>query len=194
MSDGRRRPLAVATATLLAGLLGLTGCGGGSTTPAGTSAARPQTASSADGDFVRHMRVHHERALQLGQAALDHGTDQRVRDFGRRILTEQTPERGRLDGWVGALRLTPQPVADSMQATGYVTDARYRQLVSEPGPRFDRDVLLLSASSEDGAVTMAEAELRSGTYPPARELATSIAGAKNSEIPELRRLAAQLPA
>jgi len=53
-------------------------------------------------------------------------------------------------------------------------------------------VLLLSASSEQGAVAMARTELADGRYAPARALATSISGAPRTEIPQLRALAAQV--
>ncbi len=144
------------------------------------------------------MLVHHERALQLGQVAADRGSDPRVRAFGGRILSEQTPERAHLAAWATALGVAPGGDAgahdmDAVGAAGYVTDDAYQHLLTEPGPAFDRDVLLLSAGSEQGAVVMSQAELASGTYAPARALATSIVGAQDGEIPELRQLATQLP-
>jgi uncharacterized protein (DUF305 family) len=190
-------PLAGVAAVLA--LTGLPACSSPSANPTSTSTStsRPSTvapsATAADADFVRHMLVHHGRALELGQAARDRGTDARVRAFGTRILTEQTPERGHLQEWVTALGIAPMPETDHQGAAGYVTDDAYRRLLAEPAPAFDRDALLLSASSEQGAVEMSRTELAAGTYAPARELATSIVGAQDGEIPELRRLAADLP-
>jgi uncharacterized protein (DUF305 family) len=139
------------------------------------------------------MLPHHERALELGTAARDRGTDPRVRAFGVRILAEQTPERANLAQWATTLGVVVQPSSDHQDAAGYATDDTYRRLLAEPARAFDRDVLLLSASSEQGAVAMSQTELAGGSYRPARELATSIVGAQSGEIPELRRLAADLP-
>lgn len=171
---------------------GLVACGSSSTAPASPPSTAPAS-TPADADYVRHMLVHHERALELGQAARDRGTDPRVRAFGVRIVTEQTPEREHLADWVRTLGVATQPATDHEGAVGYVSDDAYHHLLTEPARAFDRDVLLLSAGSEQGAVAMSQTELAGGTYAPARVLATSIVGAKDGEIPELRRLAADLP-
>ena len=155
----------------------------------GPAAAGGPTA--ADAAFVRHMLPHHRRAIEVGELAATRGADPRVRDFGRRIVAEQTPEEQLLTGWVTALGLTPGP-GDAMAADGYVADATLARLRTEPVAAFDQDVLLSSAASETGAAAMARSELDGGTYAPARELATSISTAPNGEIPELRALAAQL--
>lgn len=168
-------------------VLALTACSSSSA----PKAAQP-TVSSADRAFVRDMLVHHERALQIGQLAASRGSDPRVRAFGQRILREQTPERERLQGWVMTLKVRSDPAQDTRMASGYVTDAQYASLQRLHGNQFDRQVLLLSASSETGAVQMAQEELSGGRYSPARALATSIAGARQTEIPELRKLAAAL--
>ncbi|GAA2066795.1 hypothetical protein GCM10009722_31500 [Williamsia deligens] len=60
------------------------------------------------------------------------------------------------------------------------------------GVAFDRAFLLDSADSETGAAAMAQRELASGEYAPARELAASIATAPTTQIPKLRALASQL--
>lgn len=164
-------------------LLLTAGCSGGGSGPG----------TAADRTYVREMLPHHQRALEVGRLAQQQGSDPRVRAFGDRILAEQTPEEQRLAGWVDVLGAHPDPAHDRHAAAGYVDDAALARLRSESGAVFDRDVLLSSAGSEEGAVTMSRAELAGGTYPPARTLATSITGAENGEIPELRALAAALP-
>ncbi len=152
----------------------------------------PSTPTTSDREFVADMLVHHQRALQLGALAAQRGNDPRVRAFGRRIVREQTPEAHELQGWVTKLGLRLDSAKSRRMAAGYVSDTDYDGLTRLHGVSFDRRVILLSASSELGAVTMAEEELAGGRYGPARDLATSIDGAKSSEIPELRQLAASL--
>ena len=159
-----------------------------------SSPASPSAPPSNDADaaFVLHMLPHHQRALQVGQLAAERGSDPRVRDFGQRILREQTPEAAELTGWVSTLGLTTT-AGDAGMADGYVDDAAYARLQAESGPAFDRDVLLASASSETGAAAMAARELAGGSYDPARQLAQAISTAPGGEIPELQALAATLP-
>lgn len=184
MSDAIRPRNALALG-VVATIVALSGC-------SGSTNVTPPGYNSADAAFIRDMAVHHGRALELGRLASARGTDPRVRAFGARIVREQTPEHDHLESWVKTLGLTANPAADSAMASGYVSDASYAALMKLSGPAFDKQVLLLSASSEDGAVTMAQAELATGTYEPARALAKSISGAKGTEIPELRKLAQQL--
>lgn len=79
-----------------------------------------------------------------------------------------------------------------MAADGYITNRQLAQLLSESGLTFDRQVLLLSARSEEGAVAMARPELAGGHYAPAHQLAAAISGAPTSEIPQLKALAARV--
>lgn len=176
----------------------LAGCGSPSPAPAPPASTTPAPATAApvanatDTAFVLPMRVHHQRALQVGALLARRGSDPRARAFGERIVAEQTPEEARLTEWVGTLHLTPGP-GDAAMALGFVDDAALARLATEPPAAVDRDALLLSARSEAGAAQMSQAELAVGVYPPARELATSIATAPTGEIPALQQLAATLP-
>ncbi len=180
---------------VILGAVMLGACGGSSsaTKPAAPASTARAGAVPADATFVRHMLPHHLRALQVGELAAQKGSDPRVRAFGRRIIAEQTPEEQRLARWVATLHVNRAP-GDAMMADGYISDATLARLRTESGPTFDHAFLVLSARSETGAATMAQQELAGGTYGPARTLAASIAGAPHSEIPQLRALAASLPA
>lgn len=174
--------LAVALVAVLAG------CGGG-------GSPDPSPASSvtaADRDFVRHMLVHHRRAIAVGRLAQERGSDPRVRGFGATIVRQQTPEERRLAAWVGTLDVTTGP-GDAAMADGYVDDAALRRLRTLAPRTFDREVLLASARSEAGAARMAAVELQDGRYGPARQLARAIATAPTGQIPQLRALAGELP-
>jgi uncharacterized protein (DUF305 family) len=188
MADRRLLPPA-----LLVAALALAGCGGDAS--GGTRTPTPpdtRTATAADRDFVRHMLVHHRRAITVGRLAQERGRDPRVRGFGATIVRQQTPEERRLTSWAAALGITPRP-ADAAMADGYVDDAALRRLRALAPRTFDREVLLASARSEAGAARMAAIELRSGRYAPARELARAIATAPTGQIPQLRALAGELP-
>ena len=171
---------AVVAALAVAGMLAA--CGADDTAP---------KHNDADIAFVAMMAAHHQRAIEVGQLAADKGSDQRVRDFGTLIVSQQTPELTSLRGWSKDFPVPPN--FDMRMPDGFIDDAVLARLRSETGTTFDRDFLLSSASSETGAATMSQRELASGVYDPARKLATSIATAPTTQIPKLRELAAQLP-
>ncbi|GAA1888762.1 DUF305 domain-containing protein [Williamsia serinedens] len=158
---------------------------GGDSSPAAT------THNATDDAFVVAMARHHQRAIEVGQFAADKGSDPRVVDYGRLIVSQQTPELQKLDGWKSQWSLLSTAAGSSMP-DGYITDPTLAGLRTMSGTAFDRAFLLDSANSETGAAAMAQRELASGVYGPARELATSISTAPTTQIPKLRALAAQL--
>ncbi len=149
------------------------------------------THNATDDAFVVAMARHHQRAIEVGQLAADRGSDPRVVDYARLIVSQQTPELQRLHGWKAQFSL-PSADAGAAMPDGYVTDATLAGLRTMSGVAFDRAFLWDSADSETGAAAMAQRELASGVYAPARELATSISTAPTTQIPKLRALAAQL--
>ncbi|MEH3155475.1 MAG: DUF305 domain-containing protein [Gordonia paraffinivorans] len=147
--------------------------------------------NATDDAFVVAMAKHHQRAIEVGQLAADRGRDPRVVDYGRLIVSQQTPELQKLDRWTSQFSLSPADAGAAMP-DGYITDATLAGLRAMSGVAFDRAFLLDSADSETGAAAMAQRELASGVYAPARELATSISTAPTTQIPRLRALASQL--
>lgn len=120
----------------------------------------------------------------------EQGSDSRVRDFGRRILAEQTPEKDRLQGWVTTLGLSPSP-GDAQMAPGYVDDAAFARLRSR-APRSTAMPSWPPRTASPARPPCRRRSSRAAPTPPARELASAISTAPTGEIPELRGLAAQL--
>lgn len=183
MRIARLRSTIVVVLLAVVGAVTVAACGSG-TNPGSTH-------NATDDAFVVAMARHHQRAIEVGQLAADKGSDPRVVDYGRLIVSQQTPELKKLDGWEGEWSL-PSAAAGSAMPDGYITDATLAGLRTMTGVAFDRAFLLDSADSETGAAVMAQRELASGVFGPARELATSISTAPTTQIPKLRALAAQL--
>ncbi len=180
MNPYRARLVSVAMAVMI---------GSGAAVACGSDDAAPDH-TSADAVFIAAMQMHHQRAIEVGRLAADAGSDRRVREFGALIVSQQTPELTSLRGWA---RDIPARTDVAMSTPdGYIDDGTLARLRGERGVVFDRDVLLASAASETGAAAMARRELASGSYEPARTLATSIATAPTSQIPKLKELAAAL--
>ncbi|MBE7161267.1 MAG: DUF305 domain-containing protein [Williamsia herbipolensis] len=183
MRIARLRSMIVVVLFAVVGAVTVAACGSG-TNPGSTH-------NATDDAFVVAMARHHQRAIEVGQLAADRGSDPRVIDYGRLIVSQQTPELQKLDGWTSEWSL-PSADASGTMPDGYITDATLAGLHAMSGTAFDRAFLLDSANSETGAAAMARRELASGVYGPARELATSISTAPTTQIPKLRALAAQL--
>lgn len=179
----RHAPALAAAAVFAAATL--SACGGSNSPPS----------NAADLTFLQDMLPHHMQAVAAGQLAATSGTDPRVIAFGKRIVSEQTPEIKRMQAMVSTLGLKLNADSGDAMAINRITPTELQTLGAAPVKQRDNDLMARSAVSEMGAVSMARAELAGGTYKPALTLAASIESAGNpgSEIAQLQSLAAKLP-
>ena len=73
--------------------------------------AMPMTGNQ-DMDFAMMMKVHHEGAIEMAQAELDHGKDPTMRASAKKIISAQKKEIVEFDRW-----MSKQPTMKS-NATG----------------------------------------------------------------------------
>ncbi|GAA1972898.1 DUF305 domain-containing protein [Amycolatopsis minnesotensis] len=177
--------------------LALSGCAG--TAPQDdTKAAPSQRAGTAHNDadvtFARQMVPHHTQALDMAALVPDRTANPAVTDLAARIKRAQGPEIEQLDGWLARWGAAPSgghampgmPSHASMG--GMMSDAEMTKLRAGKGAEFDRMWLTMMIGHHEGAVEMANAELRGGADADAKALAGRIAGAQRAEIAEMRKL------
>lgn len=176
----------------------ITGCGaqqtgheGHGASPAAEQQAR-HGAAPADIAFAQGMIPHHQQALDMARLAPQRAGSPEVRDLAARIEAAQGPEITTLTGW---LRNWGAPIGDGGHdhhggMPGVMTADQMAALTASGGAEFDRLFLELMIAHHQGAVEMARTELAEGTDPAARELATSITTAQQSEIEEMNGLLA----
>jgi uncharacterized protein (DUF305 family) len=79
---------------------------------------------------------------------------------------------------------------EDMEMEGMLSDQQMKELEGASGAQFDRLFLQGMISHHEGAVTMAEEELKSGRFPAAKELAQRIIDSQRAEIAEMNALLA----
>lgn len=62
----------------------------------------PAYTGDADVDFMQQMRVHHEAAIAMSEAVLQHGSDETTRSLANAIIREQRREIAQIDAWLAA--------------------------------------------------------------------------------------------
>ena len=75
----------------------------------------------------------------------------------------------------------------SGQMPGMMSGDQMHQLEQASGPAFDR-MFLMMITHHQGAITMAQTELRAGQNPDARQLAQCIIDTQQREITEMQAL------
>lgn len=192
----------ILSASILAAALALTGCAagpGGSTMPGmdhgsmGPTAAAPVADhNAADTMFAQGMIPHHAQAVEMSEMMLKKtGIDARVGALAGRIKAAQGPEIDRMTGWLdGWNEATQMPGGHAM--SGMMSEDDLRKLDAATGPEASKLFLAQMTAHHEGAVEMANAEVRSGRNAEAIKLAKDVAASQGDEIKEMKDLLAAL--
>ena len=209
------RHLTLATAALAVALT-VSACGSNDlatgTTPASAPAASPASptahggghggtrsapltapagrANDADLSFLAGMEPHHRQAVEMSDVVLAAGPPAAVAAVARQIKAAQGPEIEQIEQMLTDLG---QPTGGGPHSGGHggmMSDTDLDTLREAEGDDAARRYLEAMIAHHEGAIEAAEAELRDGTYEPARQLATSIAEDQAAEITRMERLLA----
>ncbi|MPZ01075.1 MAG: DUF305 domain-containing protein [Actinophytocola sp.] len=191
------KKLTIAAAVLSAFAL-LGGCGASDENTQGTSGSAPASeqaeANQADITFAQSMIPHHEQAIDMAELAADRAASKQVIDLAKQIEQAQNPEvetmRRWLDQW-GAAEQMPHGDGGHSEMSGMMSDQHMAELERAAGAEFDRMWLRMMIEHHEGAIEMARAELKDGSYPAAQQLARAIIDAQQSEIDVMSKLLKQ---
>lgn len=192
------------------------GCGGGdsgtghsadrgSTTSSSASAA-PSSRDHNDADvvFAQHMIPHHQQAVEMSDMVLaKQGVNPRVTDLATRIKAAQGPEIQQMQGWLGQWGNPPMPPMTSSEghdnmpgmssdAMGMMSDEQMTALKNANGAESSKLFLTGMITHHEGAIAMAQNEIKDGSFAPAVELARSIVTTQQQEIDTMKGILATL--
>ena len=162
-----------------------------------TVATSPSAAAAADHNgtdamFAQGMVPHHSQAVEMSDMILKKpGIDARVITLATKIKAAQAPEIETMTGW---LRDWNEPVQapGGHSMTGLMSGDDLARLDAAQGKEAAKLFLSQMITHHEGAVEMANAEVRSGKNAEAIQLAKDIAASQTVEIQEMKDLLAGL--
>jgi len=174
----------------------------GHTTPSSATAAATTTAAAeahndADAMFAQHMIPHHTQAIEMSDTLLaKQGIDPRVTELANQIKAAQGPEIQQMQGWLtqwGAPSMPPMSGHGDMPGvSGIMSDQDMTALKDAKGVDATKLFLTQMIAHHEGAITMAQSEIKDGQYPPAVEMARAIVTTQQQEIDTMKGLLASL--
>lgn len=194
---------AAATASVVAvGALLLTACGddmdgmdhgSGKSSTSASGDAGSADFDDADVTFAQMMIPHHEQALEMAELADDRASDAELKDIAEQIEKAQDPEIETMKGW---LRSWDRPTAvESMpgmdhggnggSADGMMSGADMQRLKNMKGTDFDKLFAQLMIEHHNGAISMAEDEMKNGKNGAAVKMAGDIVKSQTAEVEQL---------
>ncbi|MCB5290819.1 DUF305 domain-containing protein [Arthrobacter sp. SO3] len=190
----------------LAAVIALAGCSTGSTsggssmpgmdhsTAAASSAPAAANAdhNGSDAMFAQAMIPHHAQAVEMSDMILKkQGIDAGVTALATKIKAAQAPEIEKMNGWLNDWN-EPSQAPGGHSMTGMMNGDDLEKLDSAQGAEAARLFLSQMIAHHEGAVEMANAEVRSGSNAAAIQLGRDIAASQTGEIQEMKDLLAAL--
>jgi uncharacterized protein (DUF305 family) len=205
----RRALLAGATATAL---LALSACGGddmssgsgmdhgSATTPSASAGAA--VFNDADVMFAQMMIPHHREAVEMAEMAGTRASDAEVKSLAGKIEQAQQPEIDTMTGWLSVWgEPAPMPSMSggmSMPETtpsmnhgampGAMSAVDMAKLEAATGAVFDKQFLAMMITHHEGAITMAQDEVKDGSNTDAQALAQKIITDQQAEMATMRTI------
>jgi uncharacterized protein (DUF305 family) len=172
-----------------------------SATAAPTTTQNAGANNQADVMFAQHMIPHHKQAIEMSDMVLGkQGIDPRVTELANQIKAAQGPEIQQMQGWLtqwGNLAM-PSMSAGNMPGhdmpgmsgtpgmAGMMSEADMTALQNAQGVEASKLFLTQMITHHEGAITMAQNEIKDGQYPAAVELAKAIVTAQQKEIDTMK--------
>jgi uncharacterized protein (DUF305 family) len=161
------------------------------------SSATAQAHNDADVTFAQHMIPHHMQAVEMSDTLLTkQGIDPRVTGLANQIKAAQGPEIQQMQGWLtqwGAPSTPPMPGNGDMSGTsGMMSEQDMTALKDAQGVDAAKLYLTQMIAHHQGAITMAQVEIKDGQYPPAVEMAHAIVTTQQQEIDTMNGILASI--
>ncbi|MDF2739324.1 MAG: hypothetical protein K0S88_690 [Actinomycetia bacterium] len=159
--------------------------------------APPEAApSDADVSFTQNMIPHHQQAIEMAQLVDTHTDRPELRQLADSIVSSQSQEITQMEGW---LRGWGKPATPSeghgghgdTEMPGMMSEADMGRLIQSTGTEFDLAFVEMMAAHHQGAIDMANTELKDGSLPAVTRLAQQIIDTQQDEIDQLQRWKAE---
>lgn len=182
-----------------------------------SASAQPATATQAaahnkaDMQFAHMMIPHHQQAIEMSDLILaKQGIDPRVVELASQIKAAQGPEIEQMQAWMGQWGMSGMPGMGDMHSgqggsmmpgmgdmpgmggmggmDGMMSPAQMDALKNAEGVEADKLFLTGMITHHEGAITMAQDEIKNGEFPDAIAMAKAILTSQQAEIDTMKQI------
>ncbi len=164
---------------------GMPGMSGSSTAPAANF-------NDADVMFLQMMYPHHAQAVEMAKLVPTRSQNQQVKDLATAIENAQAPEMQQMTTLLAGFGKPAPSATMSHSMPGLMTPQQMTELTGLSGAAFDKMWLQMMVEHHQGAITMANDELKNGTNPDAKKMAEAIIAAQQGEITTMNGMLAKM--
>lgn len=157
-----------------------------------TSAAPAANFNDADVMFLQMMYPHHAQAVEMAKLVPTRSQNQQVKDLAAAIEKAQAPEMQQMTTLLAGFGKPAPSATMSHSMPGLMTPQQMTELTGLSGAAFDKMWLQMMVEHHQGAVTMANDELKNGTNADAKAMAQAIITTQQAEITTMNGMLAKM--
>ncbi|WP_225433745.1 DUF305 domain-containing protein [Mycolicibacterium mucogenicum] len=157
-----------------------------------TSAAPAANFNDADVMFLQMMYPHHAQAVDMAKLVPTRSQNQQVKDLATAIEKAQAPEMQQMTTLLAGFGKPAPSATMSHSMPGLMTPQQMTELTGLSGAAFDKMWLQMMVEHHQGAITMADDELKNGTNADAKAMAQAIVTAQQAEITTMNGMLAKM--
>ena len=157
-----------------------------------TSAAPAATFNDADVMFLQMMYPHHAQAVEMAKLVPTRSQNQQVKDLAAAIEKAQAPEMQQMTTLLAGFGKPAPSATMSHSMPGLMTPQQMTELTGLSGAAFDKMWLQMMVEHHQGAITMANDELKNGTNADAKAMAQAIITTQQAEITTMNGMLAKM--
>lgn len=158
----------------------------------GASTAPAANFNDADVMFLQMMYPHHAQAVEMAKLVPTRSQNQQVKDLATAIEGAQAPEMQQMTTLLAGFGKPAPSATMSHSMPGLMTPQQMTELTGLSGAAFDKMWLQMMVAHHQGAITMANDELKNGTNADAKKMAEAIIAAQQGEIATMNGMLAKM--
>jgi len=146
--------------------------------------------NDADVTFTQNMVPHHQQAIDMAELVDSRTGRPELRTLAERIAASQGREISLMQGWLQAWGKPAAPQGmdhGGMHMPGMMSEVEMRQLMATTQRSFDLLFVEMMTAHHQGAIEMANTELRNGSLPEVKRLAQQIIDDQQAEIDQFQQ-------
>lgn len=138
-----------------------------------------------DIDFANMMIEHHQGALDMAQAEVSNGKDEKMKAKAQEIITKQKDEQQKLRDFVSSYKPSGMKHGEGELGSS-MNDMNSKMKSMQMTGDVDKDFAMMMTSHHEQAISMAEMELKNGMSAELKKMAQKMIDDQQKEIKEFK--------
>ncbi|MES2005512.1 MAG: DUF305 domain-containing protein [Bacteroidota bacterium] len=141
-----------------------------------------------DMDFAGMMIEHHQGAIDMSEAQIKSGTNEKLKAMAQNIITKQKGEQNNLRDIVKKTKPMKMEMGQGDALNNFMNEMKGNMNAMEMSGNTDKDFIRMMISHHESAIKMAKSELATGMNSSLKQMAKNMIADQTLEINNFKKL------